>query len=119
MMERHRAQLVELLTNYGTIDMICLDMWLGPRVWPELRKTVLKMRELQPDVMLRNRGIGNYGDYYTPERVVPGSKDLGQAVVHHLSAGHRLLLRSRRGKYKGTRGSCTTSPMRWPRAADS
>jgi alpha-L-fucosidase len=75
MMERHRAQLVELLTNYGKIDMIDLDMWLGPRVWPELRKTVLKLREIQPHVMLRNRGIGNYGDYYTPERVVPGSKE--------------------------------------------
>jgi alpha-L-fucosidase len=75
MLERHRAQLVELLTNYGQIDMLCLDMWLGPRVWPELRKTVMKLRELQPNVMLRNRGIGNYGDYYTPERVVPGSKE--------------------------------------------
>ena len=75
MMERHRAQLTELLSNYGSIDMICLDMWLGPRVWPELRKTILKLRELQPNVMLRNRGIGNYGDYYTPERVIPGSKE--------------------------------------------
>jgi alpha-L-fucosidase len=75
MMERHRAQLRELLTRYGRIDMMCLDMWLGPRVWPELRKTLLMMRELQPDVMLRNRGIGNYGDYFTPERVVPGSKE--------------------------------------------
>ena len=75
MMERHRAQLVELLTNYGKIDMICLDMWLGPRVWPELRKTVMKLRQIQPDVMLRDRGIGNYGDYYTPERVIPGSQD--------------------------------------------
>ena len=74
MMERHRAQLVELLTNYGKIDMIGLDMYLGPQVWPELRKTVLKMRELQPQVMLRRRGIGNYGDYYTPERVVPGAQ---------------------------------------------
>jgi alpha-L-fucosidase len=75
MMERHRAQLIELLTNYGRIDMMCLDMWLGPRVWPELRKTLLEMRSIQPNVMLRNRGIGNYGDYYTPERVVPGSKE--------------------------------------------
>jgi alpha-L-fucosidase len=75
MMERHRAQLVELLTSYGRIDMMCLDMGLGPRVWPQLRETVMKLRELQPDVMLRNRGIGNYGDYYTPERVVPGSKE--------------------------------------------
>src|SRR5215469_10300564 len=52
MMARHRAQLIELLTNYGTIDMLCLDTWLGPRVWPELRKTILKLRELQPQVML-------------------------------------------------------------------
>jgi alpha-L-fucosidase len=75
MMERHRAQLVELLTNYGKIDMICLDMWLGPRVWPELRKTVMRLRQIQPDLMLRDRGIGNYGDYYTPERVIPGSQE--------------------------------------------
>lgn len=73
MMKRHRAQLVELLTNYGKIDMMCLDMYLGPRVWPELRQTLLKIREIQPDVMLRNRGIGSYGDYFTPERVIPGS----------------------------------------------
>jgi len=73
MMARHRTQLVELLTNYGTIDMLCLDVWFGPRVWPEMRKTVLKMRALQPNVMLRNRGIGIYGDYDTPERVIPGT----------------------------------------------
>jgi alpha-L-fucosidase len=74
MMERHRAQLVELVSNYGRIDMICLDIFLGPKVWPELRKTIMKVREIQPEVMFRDRGIGNYGDYYTPERVVPGSK---------------------------------------------
>ena len=74
MMDRHRDQLAELVSNYGTIDMICLDICLGPKVWPELRKTILKVREIQPNIMLRNRGIGNYGDYYTPERVIPGSK---------------------------------------------
>jgi alpha-L-fucosidase len=73
MMARHRAQLLELVRNYGTIDMMCLDMALGQRVWPELRQTLLKIREVQPDVMLRNRGIGCYGDYVTPERVVPGT----------------------------------------------
>ena len=72
MMARHRAQLTELLTRYGKIDMLCLDMWLGPKVWPKLRETILHLRRLQPDVMLRNRGIGNYGDYYTPEGFVPG-----------------------------------------------
>ncbi len=75
MMARHRAQLAELLTRYGKIDMLCLDMWLGARVWPQLRDTVKLIRTLQPDVMLRARGIGNYGDYYTPEGFVPGSPE--------------------------------------------
>jgi len=75
MMRRHRDQLTELLTRYGRIDMLCLDQWLGPAVWPELRQTLLHIRTLQPDVMLRARGIGNYGDYYTPERFVPSGKE--------------------------------------------
>jgi alpha-L-fucosidase len=75
MMKRHREQLKELLTNYGKIDMVCLDMWLGPSLWKELRETMMKLRKIQPDVMFRARGIGNYGDYYTPEGFVPGSKE--------------------------------------------
>ncbi len=75
MMGRHRAQLMELLSNYGRIDMLSLDMWLGPAVWPQLRQTMIDLRKIQPDVMLRARGIGNYGDYYTPEGFVPGSKE--------------------------------------------
>jgi len=45
MMERHRA-LVELVSNYGTIDMICLDICLWAKVWPELCKTIMKVREI-------------------------------------------------------------------------
>lgn len=74
MMERHRAQLLELITRYGKIDMMCLDIYLGPKVWPEMRKTIMQMRQAAPDIMLRDRGIGNYGDYYTPERAVPGTQ---------------------------------------------
>jgi len=75
MVARHRAQLTELLTRYGKIDMMCLDMWFGPKIWPRIRETILAIRKLQPDVMLRARGIGNYGDYYTPEGFVPGRKE--------------------------------------------
>jgi alpha-L-fucosidase len=74
MVARHRAQITELLTHYGKIDALCLDQWLGPKVWPEVRKTMEEARHLQPDVMLRARGIGNYGDYYTPENWIPGAK---------------------------------------------
>ena len=75
MMARHRTQLTELLTRYGKIDMVCLDQWLGPEVWPAMRETLLQLRKLSPNTMFRARGIGNYGDYYTPEGFVPGSKE--------------------------------------------
>lgn len=75
MVARHREQLRELLTNYGKIDMLCLDQWLGADVWPETKATIKMIRKIQPDVMIRCRGIGNYGDYYTPEGFVPGSKE--------------------------------------------
>lgn len=103
MMARHRAQLVELLTNYGTIDMVCLDMWLGRSLWPELRKTILQLRRLQPNVMFRDRGIGNYGDYYTPERVVPGAKQTVDApwfVIYPL--GTDFSYEADTAKHKGT-----------------
>lgn len=89
MVARHRQQLEELLANYGKIDMICLDMWLGVDVWPEIRKTMKILREIQPDVMFRARGIGNYGDYYTPEGFVPGSKentDMPWMVIYPLGS---------------------------------
>ncbi len=90
MMARHRMQLEELLTNYGEIHMLSLDQWLGPKVWPQLRETILQLRRLQPDVMLRARGIGNYGDYYTPEGFVPGSKsntNMPWMVIYPLAHG--------------------------------
>jgi len=87
MVARHRAQLTELLTRYGKIDMLCLDMWFGPKIWPRIRETILHLRKLQPDVMLRARGIGNYGDYYTPEGFVPGraeNTDMPWFVIYPL-----------------------------------
>jgi alpha-L-fucosidase len=80
--------LTELLTNYGKIDMVCLDMWLGKEVWPQMRDTLLTLRKIQPDVMFRARGIGNYGDYYTPEGYVPkgkGNTDMPWFVIYPLA----------------------------------
>jgi alpha-L-fucosidase len=74
MVARHREQIRELLTNYGKIDAVCLDNWLGSEVWPEVKKTIKMARKIQPDVMFRARGIGNYGDYYQPENVFPNDK---------------------------------------------
>jgi alpha-L-fucosidase len=75
MLAYHREQLTQLLTNYGKIDMIGLDQWLGRKVWPQMRQEIKDLRKIQPEVMFRARGIGNYGDYYTPEGFIPGSSE--------------------------------------------
>jgi alpha-L-fucosidase len=104
MMKRHRDQLTELLTNYGKIDMICLDGQFGPSVWPQLRETLIHLRKIQPDVMFRARGIGNYGDYYTPEGFVPGDKENTKVpwfVIYPL--GDFFSYESNPDKHKGTK----------------
>lgn len=104
MVARHKAQLTELLTNYGKIDMVCLDIWWGPSLWPQLRQTMLDLRKIQPNVMFRARGIGNYGDYYTPEGFVPGKKENSQVpwfVIHTL--GSSFSYEADSAKHKGAR----------------
>ncbi len=89
MIQRHRTQLTELLTRYGKIDMVCLDMWMGKDIWPQIRETIKLMRKLAPDTLVRIRGIGNYGDYYTPEGFVPGDKantDMPWMVIYPLGS---------------------------------
>lgn len=85
---RHRQQLVELLTNYGPIDMISLDMWFPAFAWPHQKALIRELREIQPDCMFRWRGIGNFGDYHTPENYIPGAEGQGTMpwqVIHTLS----------------------------------
>ena len=102
--ERHRQQLIEILSNYGSIDMCCLDIRLGQDYWPYMRETLKILRSIQPEVMFRNRGIGNYGDYYTPEGFVPGdpnNTNMPWMVIYPLGAsfsyeGWKFL-------YKGTK----------------
>jgi alpha-L-fucosidase len=69
--QREREQLRELMTNYGEIDQIFFDgSWFGlePK---EMLENIKMMRKLQPKIMLSNRGIGQYGDFTSPERWIP------------------------------------------------
>ncbi|MFF7290923.1 alpha-L-fucosidase [Microbacterium sp. NPDC008134] len=70
-LEYVRAQLRELLTNYGTIDLLWFDGdWeRSAAEWtaPGLRRLI---KELQPDVVINDRLPGQ-GDYRTPEQGFP------------------------------------------------
>jgi len=69
------GQVREILTNYGTIDLLWADFsWpkRGAEDWQSER--LLKMvRELQPDILVNNR-TGLRGDFTTPEQYVPAEQ---------------------------------------------
>lgn len=76
------GQLRELLSNYGKIDILWLDLYWAyagegrePVQHPVVRKDVLDMlamiKQLQPGIVFNDRGTDIYGGFYTPEQRVP------------------------------------------------
>lgn len=67
----NNAQLKELMTNYGQVDLLWFDGdWeRSPEQWkmPEFREY---LHSLNPNVVLNSRMQG-YGDYATPEQGIP------------------------------------------------
>jgi alpha-L-fucosidase len=67
------AQVRELLTNYGRIDIIWFDgQWeRTPDQW-RAKELEAMIRELQPDIVINDR-LPGCGDYDTPEQFVPAT----------------------------------------------
>jgi len=62
----HKAQMAELLNNYGPIYEIFFD-GLGPGDWGNTAEEMMgTIRKLHPDCMVNDRG-GAGADFYTPE----------------------------------------------------
>jgi alpha-L-fucosidase len=70
-MQRTTESVREICTKFGKLDILSFDQGLPKTAWPETVKIVKMVRSLQPDVLMRNRGIGPYGDFSTPEHWVP------------------------------------------------
>jgi alpha-L-fucosidase len=65
------AQVRELLTNYGVIDLLWFDgAWERPADWWRPQDLRALIRELQPDALVNDR-LPGVGDYATPEQFVP------------------------------------------------
>lgn len=65
-MKFYRAQMQELMNNYGSIHEIWFD-GLGPGDWGNTSAEVMaEIRSLHPDAMVNDRG-GAGADFYTPE----------------------------------------------------
>ncbi|HEV7927509.1 MAG TPA: alpha-L-fucosidase [Verrucomicrobiae bacterium] len=76
-----QAELRELLSNYGKIDILWFD-WDGGTNCYDVTNTYAMCRSLQPDIVIDNRldlgvnyngpMIGPWADYYTPEQYIGG-----------------------------------------------
>ena len=82
---RMQGELRELLTNYGTIDLLWFD-YDGREAMYDQANTYALVKKLQPRILLTNRldldkGNNNrqmlspFADYYTPEQAVGGYDD--------------------------------------------
>jgi len=66
------AQIRELLTNYGPIDILWLDAgWVRDREDIRMSEIVEMGRQLQPGLLVANRTVGDFEDFVTPEREIP------------------------------------------------
>lgn len=68
---RHREQILELLTAYGHIDLMGFDLAMSADFWSDMKANVKAARKAAPDTLFRRRGLGDYGDYQTPENNMP------------------------------------------------
>jgi len=84
--KRMQAELVELLTNYGKIDILWFDCDGATVPW-EQDATYALVRRLQPGIVINNRldstsvgysvsQIGPWADFYTPELHIGGFDNL-------------------------------------------
>ena len=76
-------QLKELLSNYGKITQLFWDIPVKGLFRPRLNELV---RELQPDILISDRGPGP-GDFITPERKVPAGTVFDEPAIAIQSMG--------------------------------
>ena len=70
-MERYRLGITELLTNYGSVDLLWFDVMRRRKGFSwETDKVREMIRKLNPETMVNARLVGQ-GDYETPEQHIP------------------------------------------------
>jgi len=84
--EFEKGQVKELLTNYGDIDIMWFDIrWPKtsrtdpqvhhkvehPIVMEDVEEMMQVMKDINPDLIVNDRGVDVYGDFATPEQKIP------------------------------------------------
>ncbi|MCX7011677.1 MAG: alpha-L-fucosidase [Candidatus Sumerlaeota bacterium] len=72
-----QEQVRELLSNYGKIEVFWFDINWPSQCLRDAVPMLQMMRELQPGIIMTNRGTSEYGDIQTPEQRIPGAPSSG------------------------------------------
>jgi alpha-L-fucosidase len=75
--DNEQQQVRQLMTAYGPIDVLDFDIGWPYAAAKEIADIAKMVRQLQPSIIMRDRGIGAYGDYHTPEREIPAGPSRG------------------------------------------
>ena len=103
------AQIRELLTGYGKIDILWLDgNWMQPpREDLRMRELVATARRLQPDILVVDRNSRDFEDYLTPEQEVLSKPLLDRAWESCMTMGKQWSYNPA-DEYKSTRSLLDT-----------
>ena len=81
-----KEQMRELMTNYGPIDIAWFDIrWPyvsreidgihhrinNPQVKEDMLEIVQMMRKINPEMIINDRGVHDWGNFATPEQKIP------------------------------------------------
>lgn len=83
--EYQKAQIFELLTNYGDIYSFFWDI---PTTIPDSSMNEY-IRSLRPNILINDRGWGDKGDYSTPERMIPDGEGFDRYTEACQSVGQQ------------------------------
>lgn len=70
-MKLYKTQIAELMSNYGTVDLMWFDVMLQVAGYDWDSRSVKEyLLKKNPDIVVNSR-LGDYGDYETPECYIP------------------------------------------------
>jgi alpha-L-fucosidase len=96
-------QVTELLTHYGPIDILWFDVWWPKDAAADARKMLDHIRQLQPNLVLNDRGTLDFADFVTPEQGIPNPIPKAPwETCFTISQGNGFWYKGENAQYKST-----------------